>query len=100
MLVKIPKGWEIPDKLVTPEELVMNRRHLLRSAGALALAGALMGCDKGTEPNSLAASGQGAAGASDPTASLYPFKRSAEYSDAGEEQDVLAVPEAVLSDRR
>ena len=32
------QGWEIPDRYVTPEALVMNRRGLLAGAGSLALA--------------------------------------------------------------
>ena len=84
MLIKLPKGWEIPEHLVTPEELVVNRRHLLRGAGALAMAGALAGCDRGTEAQNSTATATGqAAQAPDPTASLYPFKRNDAYSDAG-----------------
>jgi methionine sulfoxide reductase catalytic subunit len=32
------RGWELPDRLVTPEALVMGRRAALAGAGALALA--------------------------------------------------------------
>jgi len=32
------RGWELPERLVTPEALVMNRRGLLAGAGAVALA--------------------------------------------------------------
>ncbi|MFI4980965.1 MAG: protein-methionine-sulfoxide reductase catalytic subunit MsrP [Nevskiales bacterium] len=32
------RGWELPERLVTPEALAMNRRGLLAGAGAVALA--------------------------------------------------------------
>ncbi|MFB3920590.1 MAG: protein-methionine-sulfoxide reductase catalytic subunit MsrP [Terriglobia bacterium] len=40
MLIKIPRGWEIPERLVTPEEVYLNRRRFLSRAGTAALAGA------------------------------------------------------------
>ena len=36
MLIKSPKGWEIPENLITPEEVVLNRRVLLQGIGAIA----------------------------------------------------------------
>jgi len=39
MLIKIPRGWEIPERLVTPEEVYLNRRKFLARAGTGALAG-------------------------------------------------------------
>jgi sulfoxide reductase catalytic subunit YedY len=36
MLIKIPKGWEIPERTATPEHVYLNRRHLLKAAGFLA----------------------------------------------------------------
>lgn len=33
MLIRRPKGWEIPEREVTPESIYMNRRELLRSMG-------------------------------------------------------------------
>jgi len=32
MLIKIPKGWEIPERLATPEHIYLNRRRFLTSA--------------------------------------------------------------------
>lgn len=63
MLVKIPKGWEIPEREATPESLWMNRREVLRAAG-FAGAGALMS-------QSLAAYN---------TDDLYPAKRNTKYT--------------------
>ena len=31
------RGWEIPERLATPEQLVLNRRALLAATGAAAL---------------------------------------------------------------
>ncbi len=48
MLIKIPKGWELPEKEATPESVYMNRRKFLVStgiAGAYSLA-FLSGCNK------------------------------------------------------
>ena len=33
MLIKIPKGWEIPECELTPESVYLNRRALMKSAG-------------------------------------------------------------------
>jgi sulfoxide reductase catalytic subunit YedY len=37
MLIKIPRGWEIPERLVTPEHIYLHRRKFLSGASALAL---------------------------------------------------------------
>ena len=33
MLIKIPRGWEIPEREATPESFYFNRRALLQAAG-------------------------------------------------------------------
>ena len=44
MLIKIPRGWEIPERLVTPEHVYLDRRKFLTSAVALGgIAGLLPG---------------------------------------------------------
>ena len=65
MLIKRHRGWEIPERLATPEAMYLNRRHLLAAAGF-----------------GLAAAGlPGAAFAqSDPTADLYPAPRNSKYA--------------------
>jgi sulfoxide reductase catalytic subunit YedY len=47
MLVRSPRGWEIPEREATPERLVLGRRGFL---GALAAAGgaSLVGCEAGS----------------------------------------------------
>ncbi|HLJ46075.1 MAG TPA: protein-methionine-sulfoxide reductase catalytic subunit MsrP [Bryobacteraceae bacterium] len=37
MLIKKLRGWEIPDRLATPEQVYLNRRTLLKSAGFLGI---------------------------------------------------------------
>jgi len=39
MLIKIPRGWETPDREATPEQPLLNRRQLLAGAGFLGAAG-------------------------------------------------------------
>jgi sulfoxide reductase catalytic subunit YedY len=60
------RGWELPDRLATPEALVFDRRALLLGTAAAALAPAL-------------ARAQRAADAPEPTADLYPAKRNEKY---------------------
>lgn len=51
-LIKIPKSWEIPECLATPEEIYMNRRRFLKTLGFSGLGawGLLAGClDKASE---------------------------------------------------
>ena len=43
-MIKTIRGWEIPERKITPEDLVMNRRGMLKTAGVLALAGAATAC--------------------------------------------------------
>ncbi len=64
MLIKSPKGWEIPERLATPEDVAINRRAFIAGAGAIAGASAL--------PDLAFA-------APDPTADLYPGPRNKLY---------------------
>ena len=41
MLIKIPRGWEIPEREATPEHVYLNRRTLLKAAGFLTMEGLL-----------------------------------------------------------
>ncbi len=74
MLIKRPRGWEMPESAATPEAIYLNRRNLLKSAGlgALALAGAPL-----ADGLIAGAAAQGAE--ADPTAGLYPFKQNMRY---------------------
>ena len=41
MLIRIPRGWEIPEREATPESAYLNRRQLLAAAGFLGVEGLL-----------------------------------------------------------
>ena len=62
------RGWEIPERLATPEHLFFNRRAFLAAGGAAALA---------LSPELAWA--QRIADLPDPTAALYPFKRNDKF---------------------
>jgi sulfoxide reductase catalytic subunit YedY len=63
--VKRKKGWEIPERLATPESVYLNRRQIL-AAGGLGLAAAAL-------PGMAVAE-------TDPTADLYPAPRNSKYT--------------------
>ena len=66
MLIKIKKGWELPDRMVTPEQVALDRRaFLVGAAGAAGLA--------------IAAPSVVRAQEKDPTAHLYPGKRNERF---------------------
>jgi sulfoxide reductase catalytic subunit YedY len=62
------RGWEIPERLATPEELFFNRRAFLAATGAAAIS---------LSPELAFA--QRIADLPDPTADLYPAKRNEKY---------------------
>lgn len=70
MLIKIPRGWELSEAIVTPEEIALNRRAFLAGSGAIAAAGAM--------PLSAFAAVD-----ADPTQDLYPATRNEAFADAG-----------------
>lgn len=72
------KGWEIPERLATPEHIFLDRRALMSGAAALG-AGALL-------PSMAFAQGR------DPSASLYPAPRNELYK-----LDRELTPESVTS---
>jgi sulfoxide reductase catalytic subunit YedY len=64
------RGWDIPQRLATPEHLFFNRRSFLAGgASAIALAPCAAGAQRVTELATLP----------DPTADLYPAKRNEKY---------------------
>jgi sulfoxide reductase catalytic subunit YedY len=64
------RGWEIPDRLATPEHLFFNRRAFLAGGvSALAMASGLASAQRVSD----------AANLPDPTADLYPAKRNAKF---------------------
>lgn len=71
MLVKVKRGWELPEHMATPEDVFLNRRQFAKTfAAGPILAGAaplLMSCKSDADP------------ADDPTAGLYPADRNPKY---------------------
>jgi methionine sulfoxide reductase catalytic subunit len=68
MWVKRRHGWELPERLATPEKAFLNRRQLLASMGGAAAMAAI--------PSLLRAE------PADPTGDLYPAGRNATYTVA------------------
>ena len=65
------RGWEIPDRLATPEHLVFNRRSFMAGgASALALAPYSAHAQRVSDLDKIP----------DPTADLYPAKRNEKYA--------------------
>lgn len=64
MHIKIPRGWEIPEREATPEDSYSSRRTLLRTMGFAGVAGSLTGSLSGAPENS----------------SPYPAKRNSKYT--------------------
>src|SRR5260221_689331 len=65
MQIKRTRGWEIPERLATPEAVWLNRRQII--AGAAAMAG-------------VAALPLPALAETDPTAVLYPAPRNSRFT--------------------
>ncbi len=76
MLVRIKRGWELPERAATPESLYLNRRSLVRGLAAGTILGATSGllaaCDEAPAPTAQASE-------PDPSASLYPVQRNLRY---------------------
>jgi len=71
VLIKTPKNWDLPESKVTPENVYLNRRTVLKGmagAGLIASIG-----------SNAAFSEAFAAGVADPSASLYPVPRNDLY---------------------
>ena len=67
MFIKRRRGWEIPESMVTPESVFLNRRALMAAALGTGVLSAL----------------GPARAAEDPSATLYPAKQNPAYADAG-----------------
>lgn len=76
MLIRIPRGWELPESSATPESIFRDRRRLLKTAAAgsilVAAPAALVGCDSEEEVAIKTAP--------DPSAHLYPVKRNEKFA--------------------
>jgi len=67
------RGWEIPERLATPEHLFFDRRAFLAATGATITGAAALSLAPGT------ARAQRISDLPDPTAGLYPAKRNEKY---------------------
>lgn len=77
MLIKIPRGWEIPERLVTPEDVYLNRRKFLAGASAATLAG--IGSLFAPTGSALALALPTAKGVLKPGVTPLPARRNPEY---------------------
>lgn len=83
MLIRIPRSWELPERLVTPESVYLDRRALGRAlaAGPILAAGLSLGARADEDDEVVVLADEQAA--SDPTADLYPAPVNPMYADAG-----------------
>ena len=83
MLIKVRRGWELPESAATPEAIFRNRRRFLKAAAAgpiLAAAPLLAACDDGQAQEAQTAPQLAAAvNEPDPSAKLYPVMRNLRY---------------------
>ena len=96
MLIKIKRGWELPEAAATPEAVFHDRRRLIKALAAgpilLSAPALLAACDEGQADGSAAGGTQiAAAGEEDPSAGLYPVQRNLRYRlDRDVTQELLA----------
>ena len=72
MLIRIPRGWEVPESAATDEAVFHDRRNLMKGLAAgsiLAAGGATLGWS----------GAMAAAGGEDPSSHLYPLERNPAY---------------------
>jgi sulfoxide reductase catalytic subunit YedY len=76
MLIKVKRGWEIPEREATPEHVFFNRRQFLTAGAMIGAITALSACDQKQQAQAEATAKPAEP---DPSASLYPFKRNETY---------------------
>jgi sulfoxide reductase catalytic subunit YedY len=69
MLIKRQRGWELPERLATDEDVFLRRREIVKAMGLGSMA--------------LAVPGLALAQETDPTAKLYPAKRNDRFGTPG-----------------
>ncbi len=79
MLIKRTRGWELPERLVTPESVYLDRRSLLRGLAAAPVIAGLAGCVEEADADGDDKTQLATAVADDPSADLYPVKRNLRY---------------------
>ena len=73
MLVKVRKGWALPESEATDESIFLQRRQLVKAMGL----GTLLAAGGGLSGRVMAAT---PAAGDDPSAALYPVKRNPKYT--------------------
>ena len=71
MLIKVKRGWELPERDVTPEDVFFNRRDIVKALGIAPAIAATA---------SVLPAGMAFATESDPSAGLYPVPRNGKYT--------------------
>jgi sulfoxide reductase catalytic subunit YedY len=83
MLIRLRRGWEISERLATPEDVYLNRRTFLKALGISSLSafGVLAGCDRTARSQSATETPPPLIGLPPPsaTADRYPAKRNARF---------------------
>jgi sulfoxide reductase catalytic subunit YedY len=80
MLIKIPRGWELPESSATPESAYLNRRQLLKTMG-IGGAGLMAGCFLSVEqPEGAGILTNDAGTFSGSDSGLYPAARNETYT--------------------
>ncbi len=87
MLIKIRRGWEIPESRATDESVFLGRRRFLKAAAAgpilLSAPALLAGCEEAASQSDGADASDrvqmAAAAEPDPSAELYPVERNPRY---------------------
>ncbi|MBI4550747.1 MAG: protein-methionine-sulfoxide reductase catalytic subunit MsrP [Candidatus Latescibacteria bacterium] len=83
-LIRIRRGWEIPEREATPEAVYLNRRNFIKTLGlgSIGAFGLLSACRNGSADGTQAAAGQPSATRSVPksaTSNLYPARRNPNF---------------------
>jgi len=82
MLIKRPRGWELPSSSITPEACYEQRRRFLKGAAAGSLvalgSGLLAACGEGT--SAAEAGSEPSEAWADPSAGLYPVPRNEAFT--------------------
>ncbi len=74
--IRIPKGWEMSERLATPEDVYLNRRKFMQALG-IAGAGVVLGCAGPQAPEAKAA--VETKEISEPPSGIYPAKRNEKW---------------------
>ncbi len=82
MLIRSRRGWEMPERLVTPEDVYLNRRKFLQALGMTGLGAlsTLIGCDHAESQTDTELAPIRGLPKPSATAELYPAKRNERYT--------------------